>query len=134
MFDPSVGVERCEVVLIGSREYFERRAIGAVTMTTHDDSADQHDVAHGHGQHQSGGVEGLTDTAHVTRHEEHGSADGAHVEHVGGHDKHEGHSPEMFGDRLLVSLLLTVPIFPVPGSQFAVIWPDEASTKRMMSG
>ena len=33
MFDPSVGVERCEVVLIGSREYFERRAIGAVTMT-----------------------------------------------------------------------------------------------------
>ena len=26
------------------------------------------------------------------------------------HDKHEGHSPEMFRDRLLVSLLLTVPI------------------------
>ncbi len=27
-----------------------------------------------------------------------------------GHDKHEGHSPEMFRDRLLISLLLTVPI------------------------
>ena len=26
------------------------------------------------------------------------------------HDKHEGHSPEMFRDRLVVSLLLTVPI------------------------
>ena len=33
----------------------------------------------------------------------------AHDEHEG-HDKHEGHSPEMFRDRLLVSLLLTVPI------------------------
>ena len=31
------------------------------------------------------------------------------ADHVG-HDKHEGHSPEMFRDRLLVSLLLTVPI------------------------
>ncbi|HSJ71956.1 MAG TPA: heavy metal translocating P-type ATPase [Acidimicrobiia bacterium] len=28
----------------------------------------------------------------------------------GSHDKHEGHSPEMFRDRLLISVLLTVPI------------------------
>jgi Cu2+-exporting ATPase len=28
----------------------------------------------------------------------------------GGHDKHEGHSPEMFRDRLVVSFVLTVPI------------------------
>ena len=34
---------------------------------------------------------------------------GAHAGHAG-HDKHEGHSPEMFRDRLLVSLVLTVPI------------------------
>ncbi len=36
-----------------------------------------------------------------------------HHEHMsdnGAHDKHAGHSPEMFRDRLLVSLLLTVPI------------------------
>ncbi|MDH3193690.1 MAG: heavy metal translocating P-type ATPase, partial [Acidimicrobiia bacterium] len=32
-----------------------------------------------------------------------------HGQH-GGHDKHEGHSPEMFRDRLWVSLALTVPI------------------------
>ncbi len=30
--------------------------------------------------------------------------------HGGGHDKHEGHSPEMFRDRLWVSLVLTIPI------------------------
>ncbi len=28
----------------------------------------------------------------------------------GRHDKHEGHSPEMFRDRLLISVLLTIPI------------------------
>jgi Cu2+-exporting ATPase len=33
-----------------------------------------------------------------------------HEEHAGGHDKHEGHDPEMFRDRLVVSLLLTAPI------------------------
>lgn len=33
-----------------------------------------------------------------------------HEDHSGQHDKHEGHSPEMFRDRLLVSVLLTVPI------------------------
>ncbi len=39
-----------------------------------------------------------------------GAATG-HASHAhGGHDKHEGHSPEMFRDRLWVSLLLTVPI------------------------
>jgi Cu2+-exporting ATPase len=34
----------------------------------------------------------------------------AHGSGIGGHDKHEGHSPEMFRDRLWVSLALTVPI------------------------
>ncbi len=33
-----------------------------------------------------------------------------HEDHSGQHDKHEGHSPEMFRERLLVSVLLTVPI------------------------
>ena len=40
--------------------------------------------------------------------------DGGHDQHAAGagseHDKHEGHSPEMFRDRLWVSLALTVPI------------------------
>ena len=35
---------------------------------------------------------------------------GPHAEHASGHDKHEGHRPEMFRDRLWVSLLLTIPI------------------------
>ncbi len=33
-----------------------------------------------------------------------------HAGHQGGHDKHAGHKPEMFRDRLAVSLALTVPI------------------------
>ncbi len=35
---------------------------------------------------------------------------GAHASGHGAHDKHEGHSPEMFRDRLWVSLILTIPI------------------------
>lgn len=34
----------------------------------------------------------------------------AHTRSDAGHDKHEGHSPEMFRDRLWVSLVLTAPI------------------------
>ena len=41
---------------------------------------------------------------------EHGSGGGTHDSQAGGHDKHEGHNPEMFRDRLLVSLVLTGPI------------------------
>ena len=45
---------------------------------------------------------------------DHGSsavgASSARSGHQGDHDKHEGHSPEMFRDRLWVSLLLTIPI------------------------
>lgn len=33
-----------------------------------------------------------------------------HTEHTSGHDKHAGHSPEMFRDRLVLSVLLTLPI------------------------
>ena len=47
-----------------------------------------------------------TDTNHI----EHGTPE--HAGHGDGsaHDKHEGHNPEMFRDRLWVSLALTVPI------------------------
>ncbi len=40
---------------------------------------------------------------------EHGGHTG-HASHEGGHDKHAGHTPEMFRDRLLLSVLLTLPI------------------------
>ncbi len=40
---------------------------------------------------------------------EHDTAEGGPGEHAG-HDKHEGHSPEMFRDRLWVSVALTIPI------------------------
>ena len=33
-----------------------------------------------------------------------------HAEHMPGHDKHAGHSPEMFRDRLVLSVILTLPI------------------------
>ena len=39
-------------------------------------------------------------------HRHHGDSRGAHAHH----DKHAGHTPEMFRNRLLVSLLLTLPI------------------------
>ena len=69
-------------------------------MPTNDHSANQHDALHGDGQHQAHGGDSSPDTAPVTSHEEHG----------GGRDRHEGHKPEMFRDRLLVSLVLTGPI------------------------
>ena len=44
-------------------------------------------------------------------HSAHGSpAMSTHADRGEAHDKHEGHSPEMFRDRLLVSVLLTIPI------------------------
>ncbi|MCZ6461459.1 MAG: heavy metal translocating P-type ATPase, partial [Actinobacteria bacterium] len=63
-------------------------------------SHDQHAERAVHGQHAE-------PAGHHERAERADHA--AHDEHEG-HDKHEGHSPEMFRDRLLVSLLLTVPI------------------------
>ena len=64
------------------------------------------DVTHaGHGEHDHGTTEevmGRDDVAPM----DHGLHDADHT----GHDKHEGHSPEMFRDRLLVSLILTIPI------------------------
>ena len=41
---------------------------------------------------------------------DHSDHDGSNQTEHGGHDKHEGHNPEMFRDRLWVSLALTVPI------------------------
>ncbi len=51
-------------------------------------------------------------TGHVeqTEHAGHTAGDHAPSAVTAPHDKHEGHSPEMFRDRLVVSLLLTVPI------------------------
>ena len=70
-------------------------------MTTHDPHVEHEPEVHP--EHMMDGSHG--DSMH-TEHEEHpGSPD----EHAG-HDKHEGHSPEMFRDRLLVSVLLTIPI------------------------
>jgi len=61
--------------------------------------------------------------AHHAHHPEpdapdHRGKDGGHDQHEGrspdgkhgGHDQHEGHSPEMFRDRFWVSLLLTLPV------------------------
>ena len=80
----------------------------------------QHDAVHGHGQHQAGETDR---TSEASLHGEHMGGDHLHDvdtavsdghdmsgEHPGGHDKHEGHNPEMFRDRLLVSLVLTAPI------------------------
>lgn len=46
----------------------------------------------------------MTHTAHES------DTDSMHGDHKGEHDKHQGHSPEMFRDRLLISILLTIPI------------------------
>ena len=89
-------------------------------MPTNHHPANQHGTSHGDEQHQAPGVDSSSDTAPMTHHEEHGSAHDvpeshgggheAHGEHGGGQDRHEGHKPEMFRDRLLVSLVLTGPI------------------------
>ena len=64
----------------------------------------EHDTAH-HSptEHESDAAAGVT-------HPEHGGHPAVAAEHEAGHGKHAGHSPEMFRDRLLVSLLLTGPI------------------------
>ena len=89
-------------------------------MPTNDHPANQHGASHGDGQHQAHGGDSSPDTTPVTSHEEHGggrdlreehgSAHDENGEHGGGDDRHEGHKPEMFRDRLLVSLALTGPI------------------------
>jgi len=68
-------------------------------MTHHDahvENGAQHEHEMDHGHEESMPAE----------HAGHDSSSGGHT----GHDKHEGHSPEMFRDRLLVSILLTIPI------------------------
>jgi len=50
------------------------------------------------------------DTATTPRPELDPKVANGHEAHGAGHDKHEGHSPEMFRDRMWVSLALTVPI------------------------
>jgi Cu2+-exporting ATPase len=65
-----------------------------------------HDGAHERAeeQHSQGHPGSPTEQTAHNEHTDHPSDDHA------AHDKHRGHSPEMFRDRLLVSLLLTVPI------------------------
>ena len=68
-------------------------------MTHHDahvENGAQHEHEMDHGHEESMPAE----------HAGHDSSSGGHT----GHDKHEGHSPEMFRDRLLLSILLTIPI------------------------
>src|SRR2546425_1389367 len=73
------------------------------------------------------GKAGRTET-HVHRHESahdghphehHAGPAGQRMDH-GGHDKHAGHSPQMFRDRFFVSLLLTLPI--LYGAQLFEQW------------
>ena len=49
------------------------------------------------------------DSASRTEHEAHGDHEKMSADHSG-HDKHEGHSPEMFRDRFWLSLVMTVPV------------------------
>jgi P-type Cu2+ transporter len=44
---------------------------------------------------------------HHAREHDHGAR---HTEHMPGHGKHAGHSPDMFRDRLVLSVILTLPI------------------------
>lgn len=64
-------------------------------MTRHDN--------HSHSRHQSTDPD-VAPSEHIGG----STSSGGHG--PGGHDKHEGHSPEMFRDRLWVSLIVTVPI------------------------
>lgn len=78
-------------------------------MPTHDHQITEHD-APPHEQHQAAGEDGSRASAQVTPQEEHGGGHDTAEDHGGGRDRHEGHKPEMFRDRLTVSLLLTGPI------------------------
>ncbi len=89
-------------------------------MTTNGDSTKQHNALHGDGQPRAHAGDSSPVKAPVTTHEGHGDGGDMHEEHGGAHeangeqgggqDRHEGHKPEMFRDRLLVSLVLTGPI------------------------
>jgi Cu2+-exporting ATPase len=65
-----------------------------------------HDAQVEHEAHQEHAMDHDHQETMPAEHTEHDRSSGDH----GGHDKHEGHSPEMFRDRLLVSILLTIPI------------------------
>jgi Cu2+-exporting ATPase len=65
-----------------------------------------HDAHVEHEAHQEHAMDHDHQETMPAEHTAHDRSSGDH----GGHDKHEGHSPEMFRDRLLVSILLTIPI------------------------
>jgi len=65
-----------------------------------------HDAHVEHEAHQEHAMDHGHEESMPAEHTAHDRSSGDH----GGHDKHEGHSPEMFRDRLLVSILLTIPI------------------------
>lgn len=55
-------------------------------------------------------MEGHSRHNHDTATKQHPGLGGEHATHGDGHDKHEGHSLEMFRDRFWLSLILTVPV------------------------
>ena len=63
-----------------------------------------HEHHHSAGQQPAAGP----DTSHHVHHQAHDAHDAGHDKH-GGHDKHAGHSVEMFRQKLLGTLLLSVP-------------------------
>src|SRR5690606_17226589 len=66
-----------------------------------------HGHSHGHGhEHESGGR-----PPQAKHHGHHGDGgDSGSPTAGGGHDQHAGHSPEMFRDKFLLSLVLTLPV------------------------
>ena len=79
-------------------------------MPTSDHPANQHDTSRSSTHAPAHVVDTTSAPDPTTLHMEHGNGGDTHDSQAGGHDKHEGHNPEMFRDRLLVSLVLTGPI------------------------
>lgn len=74
-------------------------------------------AGHGDATHTAGHA-GHGDATHATGHEQHAMPHGGHATpegehaegHARGHDRHAGHSVEMFRTRFWVSLALTIPV------------------------
>ena len=78
-------------------------------MTKRNATTDQKRPVHDHHDHMTHQADHAGETAVAASRAHDAHAEPGH-DAPEGHDKHEGHSPEMFRDRLLLSLLLTVPI------------------------
>jgi len=65
---------------------------------------------HDHAHHGQGGAQHANHARHEARHSHHGDHGASHAgSRSGGHDKHQGHSPEMFRRKFWLSLALTIP-------------------------